>query len=78
MGPGDERTHEKARAEIAATLTKIWATAIGRCEVGPHSDFYFDGRDHLIAPVMIRKINEALGLDLTVHDLEQAHHRPAH
>ena len=72
MRPGDERSHEKARAEIATTLTEIWAKAIGRSEVGPHSDFYFDGGNHFIAPAMIRSINDALGLELTVRDLEQA------
>jgi thioesterase domain-containing protein len=72
MSPSDERTHEKARAEIAATLTKIWTMAIGRSDVGPHSDFYFDGGNHFIAPAMIRSINEALGMELTVRDLEQA------
>jgi thioesterase domain-containing protein len=71
MGPAQDHSEERARAEIAARVTEIWATAIGCSDVDEHSDFYFNGGNHFLAPVMIQSINEALGLELTVRDLEQ-------
>jgi thioesterase domain-containing protein len=71
MGPGHDHSEEEARAEIEARVTEIWATAIGCSDVDAHSDFYFEGGNHFLAPVMIQSINEALGLELTVRDLEQ-------
>ena len=72
MRSGDERTHERARAEIAASLTRIWAKAIDRSDLGPHSDFFYCGGTHSTAPGVIRGINETLGVKLTVQDLEHA------
>ena len=63
---------EKVRAEIAAKLTELWARAIERPNVDEHSDFYFHGGNHFLAPVMIQCINEEMKLELTVRDLEQA------
>ena len=68
----EPQNEEKVRAEIAAQLSAIWARAIERPEVDVHSDFYFHGGNHFLAPVMIRSINEEMGLDLTVRDLELA------
>ena len=72
MGPAEEYRAEKARAEITARITEIWSKAIGRPHVDEHSDFYWDGGNYFLAPRMIRDINRAMGLELTVHDLEQA------
>ena len=68
-----DRVHheETTREEIAAQVREIWEQAIGRGHVDEHSDFYFHGGDHHIAPVMIQAINEAMDTELTVRDLEQ-------
>jgi thioesterase domain-containing protein len=71
MGPHQDHITDRARAEIAARITEIWGRAIGRPNVDEHSDFYLDGGNHFLAPVMIQSINDALGLQLTVRDLEQ-------
>ncbi len=72
MKQREGRTEEPLRAEIGARLAAIWARALERPSVDEHSDFYFHGGNHFLAPVMIRSINEEMGLSLTVHDLEQA------
>jgi thioesterase domain-containing protein len=72
MGPAEEQRAEKARAEITAMITEIWGKAIGRPHVDEHSDFYWDGGNYFLAPAVVRDINKAMGLELTVHDLEQA------
>jgi thioesterase domain-containing protein len=66
------KSEEPNRAEIAARLAVIWARALERPSVDEDSDFYFHGGDHFLAPVMVRSINEEMGLELTVRDLEQA------
>ena len=66
------RTEEIKRKEIAAKLTELWGRAIERDDVDEHSDFYFHGGNHFLAPVMIECINEEMGLQLTVRDLEHA------
>jgi thioesterase domain-containing protein len=71
MRAPDVQSEERSRAEISATLTEIWAKATQCPNPGEHSDFYASGGDHFIAPVMIQRINEAMGLTLTVHDLDQ-------
>ena len=72
MKPGEEHQEERTRAEIASKISEIWARAVERPEVDEHSDFYFHGGNHFLAPVMMQCINEELGLELTVRDLEQA------
>jgi thioesterase domain-containing protein len=72
MKANDHRNEESDRAAIGARVRAIWARALERPEVDEHSDFYFDGGDHYLAPVMMRSINEEFGLALTVRDLEQA------
>lgn len=69
--PGEQRSEERMRGEIAARLGAIWARALERPLVDEHSDFYFDGGNHFLAPVMMNTINEEFGLSLTVRDLEQ-------
>jgi thioesterase domain-containing protein len=71
MRSGANQSEDRAREEIAATIAPIWADSLGRTHVDEHSDFFSGGGDHFIAPVMINRINEALGLDLTPRDLEQ-------
>jgi thioesterase domain-containing protein len=71
MRPVREHHEETTREAIAAQVKEIWEHAIGRTQVDEHSDFYFHGGDHHIAPVMIQSINAALGMELTVRDLEQ-------
>ncbi len=63
---------EKLRGEIMAQLSAIWARALERDDVDVHSDFYFHGGNHFLAPVMIACINDEMGLKLKVGDLEQA------
>ena len=65
-------SEEEVRAEIAARVGAIWARALERPAVDEHSDFYFDGGNHFLAPVMMQSINEEFGLELTVRHLEQA------
>jgi len=72
MKPGQEHHEERTRAEIAAKVTEIWARAVERPEVDEHTDFYFHGGNHFLAPVMIQCINDEMDLELTVRDLEQA------
>jgi len=72
MKLGEEHHEERTRAEIASKISQIWARAIARPEVDEHTDFYFHGGNHFLAPVMIQSINEELGLELTTRDLEQA------
>src|ERR1700735_4363077 len=59
-------------AEIGARVGAIWARALEQPVVDEHSDFYFDGGNHFLAPVMMQTINEEFGLELTVRHLEQA------
>jgi thioesterase domain-containing protein len=68
----EEQFEERTRAEIAAKIFEIWARAVERPDVDEHTDFYFHGGNHFLAPVMIQCINDELGLELTVRDLEQA------
>jgi thioesterase domain-containing protein len=68
----EEHHEERTRAEIAAKISEIWARAVERPDVDEHTDFYFHGGNHFLAPVMMQSINEELGLELTVRDLEQA------
>lgn len=68
---GEQRNEEHMRATIAARLGAIWARALERPSVDENSDFYFDGGNHFLAPVMMQTINEEFGLSLTVRDLEQ-------
>jgi thioesterase domain-containing protein len=72
MKPSEEHHEERTRAEIAAKLGELWARALEKPHVDEHSDFYFHGGDHHLAPVMIDCINQEMGLELTVRDLEQA------
>ena len=72
MKQDEVRVEEQARTEIAAKVSKIWARALERPEVDEHSDFYFHGGNHFLAPVMIQSINDEFGLSMTVRDLEQA------
>jgi thioesterase domain-containing protein len=72
MNPVELQSEEIERAEIAAKLTKLWGRAIERPDVDEHSDFYFHGGNHFLAPVMIKCINEEMSLNLTVADLELA------
>jgi thioesterase domain-containing protein len=71
MKQGREHHEETTRDEIAAQVRNIWEQAIGCSQVDEQSDFYFHGGDHHIAPVMIEAINAAMGMELTVRDLEQ-------
>lgn len=66
------QSEDQARAKIATQLSAIWARALERSSVDEHSDFYFHGGNHFLAPVMIQCINTEMGLELTVRDLEQA------
>jgi len=68
----EEHHEERTRAEIAAKISEIWARAVERPDVDEYTDFYFHGGNHFLAPVMMQSINEELGLELTVRDLEQA------
>lgn len=68
-GAGNE---ERARAAIEARVQMVWARALERDRVDVDSDFYFHGGDHFLAPVLMRNLSEALGMELTVRDLEQA------
>jgi thioesterase domain-containing protein len=68
----EAQSEDQARAKIATQLTAIWARALERPNVEQDSDFYFHGGNHFLAPVMIQCINQEMGLDLTVRDLEQA------
>ena len=72
MSGQDLNSEEQVRAQIATKLTEMWARAVERPQVDEHSDFYFHGGNHFLAPVMIACINEEMGLKLTVADLEQA------
>jgi thioesterase domain-containing protein len=72
MRPAEEHNEDRLRAEIASQLSELWARALERPKVDEHSDFYFDGGNHFLAPVMIECINNEMGLQLTVRDLEQA------
>jgi thioesterase domain-containing protein len=65
-------SEEEVRAEIGARVGAIWARALEQPVVDEHSDFYFDGGNHFLAPVMMQTINEEFGLELTVRHLEQA------
>jgi len=71
--PAIERgSEERLRAAIGAKVAAVWARAMERDHVDEHSDFYFHGWDHYLAPVMMRSLSEEVGLVLTVRDLEQA------
>jgi thioesterase domain-containing protein len=69
--PGEQRSEERRRGEIAIRLGAIWARALERPSVDENSDFYFDGGNHFLAPVVMNTINEEFGLNLTERDLEQ-------
>ena len=71
LRPGEPRHEDRMRTAISTQLGAIWARALERPSVDEHSDFYFDGGNHFLAPVMMRTINEEFGLNLTVRDLEQ-------
>jgi thioesterase domain-containing protein len=72
MKLGEEHDEERARTEIAAKISQIWARVVARPDVDEHTDFYFHGGNHFLAPVMIQSINDELGLELTTWNLEQA------
>jgi thioesterase domain-containing protein len=72
MTSGQDKLEDRVRAEIAAKLTELWCRALERPHVDEHSDFYMHGGNHFLAPVMIQCINDEMGLQLTVRDLDQA------
>ncbi len=66
------QTEEQTRAAITAQVSAIWMRAVERTDITEHQDFYAFGGNHFLAPVMINSINQELGTDLKVTDLEHA------
>jgi thioesterase domain-containing protein len=69
---GEEQNEERTRAQISSKVWAIWARTLERPALDEEDDFFIHGGNHFLAPVMIQTINDEMGMEFTVRDLEEA------
>ncbi|MGW4664464.1 amino acid adenylation domain-containing protein [Streptosporangium sandarakinum] len=64
--PGDEAGTVPPRTEAELLVAEVWATVLGRSEIGAHDDFFAVGGHSATAALVTARLSDALGLRLPV------------
>ncbi|MEU6742606.1 amino acid adenylation domain-containing protein [Streptosporangium sandarakinum] len=64
--PGDEAGTVPPSTEAELLVAEVWATVLGRSEIGAHDDFFAVGGHSATAALVTARLSDALGLRLPV------------